>query len=182
MFNRQYLFRVLIACAVCLALPPVASVQADAEADNREVASYRLSEAALARYADATRRLSGVLAENPPPCEDTEDSSLNAMAALLDAIPGASAALSDAGMGSREYIVFGLATFQAGMGAWAVTEGGGELPPGVSPENVEFYQAHETEIQALSGLLPENDCQGAEGEGDWEGSGDWEDDGSEYDG
>ncbi|RPH95235.1 MAG: hypothetical protein EHM68_12935 [Lysobacterales bacterium] len=176
MVNRQYLFRVLIACAVCLALPPVASVQADAEADNREVASYRLSDAALARYADATRRFSDVFAENPPPCAESADNSLSGMAARIDAIPGASAALSAAGMGSREYIVFGLATFQAGMGAWALTEGGGELPPGVSPENVEFYQAHETEIQALSGLLPENDCQGGEEEGDWE------DDGSEYDG
>ena len=174
--TRQYLFYAVIACAACLALPPVASVQADPEADNREVASYRLTEPALAKYADATHRLAAALAESPPPCEDAEDNSLSAMAARLDAVPGASAALSDAGMASREYIVFGLATFQAGMGAWALTAGGGELPPGVAGENVAFYQAHEAEFQDLTGVLPEDDCEGDEEEGDRE------DDGSEHDG
>jgi hypothetical protein len=64
--------------------------------------------------------------------------------------------------------------FQAGMGAWAVSEGGGQLPPGLSAENVTFYQEHETEIQEMSGLLPEDDCEGGEEEGDWDDSGEWE--------
>jgi len=169
-------------CAACVAMSPVASALASPDADAREVNSYRLSEPTLAKYADATRRLSGALAENPPPCDDSSDDSLSAMAARLDASPGASAAMRAAGMTSREYLVFSLAIFQAGMGAWALTEGGGELPPGVSEENVAFFQAHEAEIQELSGLLPESHCEGGEEEGDWEDSGEWEDDGSENDG
>jgi hypothetical protein len=169
-------------CVACVAMLPVASALASPDADAREVSSYRLSEPALAKYADATRRLSGALAENPPPCDDRSDDSLSAMAARLDANPGASAAMSAAGMTSREYLVFSLALVQAGVGAWALTEGGGELPPGVSEENVAFFQANEAEIQELSGLLPQNDCVGGGDEDDWDESGEWEDDGSESDG
>jgi hypothetical protein len=179
---QQYVIRVSLACAACLALPLVASAQSDPDADAREVGAYQLSEPSLAKYADATRRLSGIFAENPPPCDDSSDDSLGGMAARLDAIPGAPAAFGAAGISSREYLVFGLATFQAGLGAWAVTEGGGELPAGVSAENVEFFQAHEAEIQELSGLLPENDCEGGEEEGDWDDSETWEDDGTGNDG
>lgn len=160
MITRQYLFRVLIACAACLALPPVAWSQGLPDADTREVNSYRLSAPALAKYADANRRLTEVFADNPPPCDEAADESLSGMAAQLDAIPAVQAALSAAGMSSREYIVFGLAGFQAGMGAWALTEGGGELPPGVSEENVTFYQEHETEFRAISAPASLDDCGG----------------------
>lgn len=167
---------------VSLAAIPVVSAQTGQETDAREVSSYRLSEPALAKYDDGTHRLAKVLAENPPPCAEETDNSLSAMTAQLDAIPGASAAIGAAGMSSREYIVFMLAAFQAGMGAWAVTEGGGELPSGVSPENVAFFQAHEAELQELSGVLPEGNCEGGEEEGDWDDSEAWEDDGTGNDG
>jgi len=165
-----------------LVMAPIASAQTGSEADTEEVNNYRLSEPTLAKYAAGTRRLAEVFAANPPPCDDSSDDSLSGMAARLDAIPGASAALSGAGISSREYLVFMLATFQAGMGAWALNEGGGELPPGISEENVAFFQAHEAEIQELSGLLPQDDCEGGEEEGDWDDSEAWEDDGSENDG
>lgn len=174
MVTQQHLFRTWMACVVWLAASPVVTAQADTDADAREVSAYRLSEPALAKYGDATRRLAEVLAENPPPCEDSAEGSLSAMAAQLDATPGAAAAVEAAGMDSREYVTFMLATFQAGMGAWALTEGGGELPPGVPPHNVAFYQAHEAEITELFGLLPEDNCAGGEGADDWEDSGEWE--------
>jgi hypothetical protein len=167
MVNRQKLFRVVIACAACLALPPIAWSQGLPDADTQEVNNYRLSEPALAKYTDANRRLSEVFAENPPPCDEASDESLSGMAAQLDAIPAVQAALSAAGLSSREYIVFGLAGFQAGMGAWALTEGGGELPPGVAEENVTFYQQHETEFQAVSAPVSRDDCAG-EDEGDYD--------------
>jgi hypothetical protein len=149
----------------------LATAQDLADADTREVSQYRLTQPALDRYGQAARSLSLILAENPPECVDEEDDSLAAMAARLDAVPGAPAALAGAGIGSREYVVFMLATFQAGMGVWALTEGQGELPPGVPPENVAFYQAHEAEFQALSGLLPAAGCEGGEDDDDWEDTG-----------
>jgi len=170
-----------LACAACLVLPFVVWAQDPADADTREVSNYRLSEPALAEYAAATRALAPVLANNMQGCDDSGNESLAGLAARLDAVPGASAALSGASMSSREYVVFMLAAFQAGMGAWALTEGQGELPPGFSAENVAFYQAHEAELQELAALLPQDDC-GDEGDfGDDEGE--WEEaEGNESDG
>lgn len=187
MSTRYPLWLTLIACTAGLVLQPPAWSQDSQNADARELASYRLTEAALTKYAAATRALAPVLAENPPGCDDTSDESLTAMAARLDAIPGAPAAVRGAGLSTRDYIVFGIAMFQAGMASWAVTDGGGELPAGVSPKNVEFYEAHQVEIQELSGLLPENDCDGGddygEGDGEAEGLEEWDqEEASESDG
>jgi len=171
MVRKLWILYVLLAC--CLALSAAVWSQDFSAADTEEVGRYRLTEAALAKYVAATQALAPVMAENPPPCADTEADSLGAMAARIDAVPGASGALAGAGIASREYIVFGLAAFQAAMGSWALTEGQGELPPGVSAENVEFYQAHASEFERLSGLLPEADCGD---EGDYGGEdADWQD-------
>ena len=167
---RQLFQTVLLTCVAVLAFPQVALPQGSADADSLEVSNYELSATGLANYTAASRALAPLVANNPPDCNDDGDESLSAMAARLDAVPGAPAALAGAGLGSREYIVFTLATFQAGMGAWALDEGQGELPPGVSPENVAFYQAHEAEFQQLSGLMSESGCEdnGDDDESEWE--------------
>lgn len=178
--------RVLIACTVCLALPTIAWSQDFYDPATREVNSYQLVEAALAKYAAATRGLAPLIAEHPHECDEEESGeSLSELAAQLDAVPGAPAALKAAGMSSREYVVFMLASFQAGMGAWALTDGGGELPPGVSPENVAFYQNHEVELQDLAALMPRDRCDDDEyddeeygdDERQWDDSDDYDSDG-----
>ena len=178
MVSKHTMRRILVALAASLVLPPLAHAQELGDAETREVAAYRLTADALEKYAAATRALAPVLAENQHGCDEGGDESLSGLAARLDAVPGASAALSEAGMSSREYFVFSFAMVQAGMGAWSLSEGGGELPAGFSKENVAFYQAHEAEFQELSGILPETDCgdedYGGEEEGSWEEAEDWE--------
>ena len=159
MVTPQHLFRVVIACAVCLALPPVASAQADPDADNREITSYRLTEPALAKYAAATRALAKALAESPPDCdEDQDDQSLAGMATEIRGIPGATEAIESAGMPVREYVVLTWAMVQAGFAAWALDQPGGELPPDVSMANVEFFRAHEAEFQEAASLVEPYKC------------------------
>ena len=55
-------------------------------------------------------------------------------------------------MTTRECLVFSLSLFQSGMAAWALTQPGDTLPPGVSKDNVDFYRSHE---QALKKLAPQ---------------------------
>jgi len=57
-------------------------------------------------------------------------------------------------MTAREYLVFSFSLFQSGVAAWALSQPGGTLPPGVSKANVDFYRAHE---QALKKLAPQQD-------------------------
>jgi len=71
------------------------------------------------------------------------------MAAKINAVPGAQAAIQSAGMPTREYIVFMWSMMQNGMAAWALTQPGGKLPPGISQSNVDFYKRHEAEMTAL---------------------------------
>ena len=79
--------------------------------------------------------------------------------------PKAKAAIESAGMTPREYLVFSFSLFQSGMAAWALSQPGGTLPPGVSKANVDFYRSHE---QALKKLAPQ---QGSDTCGDDEGRG-----------
>lgn len=159
--------KIVLVLALAMLFPAVTATAQDlSDADTQEVSSYQLSEPGLAKYEQATRNLAAALAQNPPDCDDEEADSLTAMAAQLDAVPGAQAAISAAGMNTREWVVFGLALFQAGVGSWSLTQGSGNLPPGIAAENVQFYQAHEADIQELSGLRPEDLCGDDEDDGD----------------
>jgi hypothetical protein len=145
----------LALAAALLALPAMA--QGTTDADLREIQSYSLSEPGLQKYVQATRNLSALRIED---CEeDTETRSLAAAAAKLDATPGAKAAVESAGLTTREYLVFALALLQSGMGAWALDQPDGKLPPGVSMANVEFYRKHAGEIEKIAEGLDGPDCE-----------------------
>lgn len=165
--NRRHLVSSCLLLSLLAICPARVFAQNGGDADSQEVGRYHLTDAKLAKYAAATRGLADALADDPASCEEDDADSLTAMAARLDDIPEARAALAGAGMPSREYIVFGLAALQAGMASWALSQGGA-LPPGVSAENVGFYQAHQDEIQALTSLLPEDSCGDAGDGGDWD--------------
>ena len=53
---------------------------------------------------------------------------------------------------------------QNGMAAWAVSQPGGKLPPGVSQANVDFYKKHEARFAAIGENDPCDDDAGEEEE------------------
>ena len=109
-----------------------------------------LTEAALAKYTRATTNLGDLSKGVSGNCDDEEGArSLDEIVARANAIPGVQAAIQSAGMTTREYIVFSLSLFQNGMGAWAISQPGGTLPPGTSKANVDFYRSHEQALQKL---------------------------------
>jgi hypothetical protein len=145
-----------LACAALLAA--CAARAADLpDADMREIQSYMLTEAGLARYMQATRGLKGIeIAE----CDDEPDvGSIAQAAAKIDAVPAAKAAVKSAGMTSREYVVFAFALIETGFAAYALEAPGGNLPPGVNRTNVEFFQRHAGELQELAAETEDDGCE-----------------------
>jgi hypothetical protein len=113
--------RLLSVLTLALLLPPLAIAN-----DEQEIQKYVLTDAALAKYSAATRKL----AELPPDaaaCEDDGDDpqSIDDAAAKLNASPAAKAALQSAGLTPREYVVFSFSLLQTGLGAWAADQPGG---------------------------------------------------------
>jgi hypothetical protein len=148
-FNRFRTVGVTAAFAVLLAAS-TAVAQNVADKDTREVSSYVLTEAALAKYAKATNNLNALAKSSPAACDDDgTTASLDASVARINSTPGAQAAIQSAGMTTREYVVFTWSMVQTGLGAWALSQPGGTLPPGVSKANVDFFRAHEQDFNQL---------------------------------
>jgi hypothetical protein len=139
-----------------LALPALAMAQ---DQDTQEVNRYVLTAAALAKYANAVERLRP-LSSQIANCDDEGDGggSISEMAARIDRVPAAKAAIQSAGLTTREYVVFGFAAFQTGMAVWALEQPGGRLPPGTSQANVAFYKANRAKIEGIAPL--DDDCDG----------------------
>ncbi len=123
------------------------------ESDKREISSYVLTEAGLGKFAQATKNLSAIPGACVDKDEDDDDTngkeSLDQLAAKLESLPGAKAAVQSAGMSSREYVVFMFSMMEAGLSSWAMSQPGGKLPPGVSQANVDFYKSHETALAEI---------------------------------
>lgn len=151
---------VMAALAAALLIPIPSTAQTPRDRDAREISSYVLTEAGLAKFAQATRNLGGVAKQSTRQCEDDGNAqSLDASVARLDAVSGARTAIRSAGMTTREYLVFTLSVFQSGMAAWALAQPGGKLPPGVSMANVDFYRAHEAAIRKLAVPSASDACE-----------------------
>jgi len=149
MTSRRHLAKLLLVVAA-LALPGIAAAN---ENDKREISNYVLTEAGLAKFKQATDKLSAVpgacaKADDDDDDDDSSSQSLDQMVAKLDAVPGAQAAIRSAGMTTREYVVFMWSIMQTGMSAWAQDQGG-KLPAGVSQANVDFYRKHEAAMAAI---------------------------------
>lgn len=150
--------------ATALAAPPAA------DRDTREVNAYVLTEAALARYTQATRKLQALPQRAAASCteggdeggdgeDDGNGKSIAAQVAQLEASPGAAAAVKSAGLTTREYVVFGWSLLQAGLASWAIAQPGGKLPAGVLRSNVDFYRAHEAAIKAAAPASRSEECE-----------------------
>lgn len=152
----------LIAAVFALAGPSPAVAQ---DRDTQEVNRYVLTESGLAKYTQASQKLAAV----PGACVKDDDDSEGAktiddVVAKLNSVPAAKAAIQSAGMTAREYVVFSFSMFQTGMAAWATSQPGGKLPPGVSQANVNFYKQHEAAIAALGKNDPCSNDSGDEEE------------------
>jgi hypothetical protein len=135
-----------------LALLLPLSAFAEEDRDTQEINRYVLTEDTLAKYASAVENLRP-LASQVVSCEESEGvESINAMVTRIDRNPAARAAIQSAGLKTREYVVFSLGVFQAGMAAWALDQPGGKLPPGFQKKNVDFYNAHKAAIEAIQPL------------------------------
>jgi len=153
-------FRIAIGLIVVFVLVPMAAdAQNPADRDAKEIAGYVLTDAALAKYSLAVRKLQPLMGQVPQDCgQDEVPQSLDGTAARMDEVPGVKSAFKAAGMTSREYLVFSWSVFQNGMAAWALEQPGGKLPPGVKMANVNFYRAHEAELKKLGELTKQADC------------------------
>jgi len=174
MFRRHWLHGLLpmIAASALVVLSPTGA-GADANRDTSEVNAYRLTDAGLASYTQAARNITQVGKQSSTTCaadEDEGDSgngkSIDQMVASLDANAKIRSAIQSAGMTTREYVVFGMAVFQAGMTSWALDQPGGKLPPGMGMENVTFYRKHDAAMRKLGESAKAADCdeEGEEGE------------------
>jgi hypothetical protein len=168
--DRFQAIMLTIACVTVLA-PTVSVGQGSSNRDAREISSYTLTDAALAKYTRATANLGDLSKQATASCDDGEGGgSLDQSVARINAVPGAQAAIQSAGLTTREYLVFTMSLFQSGMAAWALSQPGGTLPPGVSQANVDFYRTHEQAMQKLGpqqGSDPCSDRDQAEDEA-WE--------------
>lgn len=154
-----------------LAVPSPAAAAGDASV--REVSAYKLTDAGLARYTDATRRLDQAVRTSPALCaeranDDDEDTrTLDELVAKIDASPQMRQAIQSAGMSTREYAVFSLAMLQAAMASWALDQPGSKPAPGVSMDNVAFYRRNAATLAKIGkeSEAAESSCNGDSGSG-----------------
>jgi hypothetical protein len=160
MFNKfNAMLAVTGAFTLTLLAPAVAGAQNFSDRDTNEFAGYVLTDAGLAKYTQAVRKLQPLKEQLAQDCDHDEGpQSLNAVAAQMDEVPGVKSALKAAGMTSREYLLFSFSVFQNGMAAWALQQPGGTLPPGIKMANMKFYRAHEAELTKLGELTKQADC------------------------
>lgn len=153
---------ILASLAVLLAAS--AWAQDSGQDDLKEINSYRLTDAGLAKFSQATRNLGPLEKNVHSNCGTEEDSgdgngqTIDRTVARLNAIPGVQQAIQSAGMKTREYVVFSMAVFQAGMADWALGQPGGKLPPGMSMENVNFYRKHQADMQKIGQQQSSSGC------------------------
>ena len=132
------------------------------DADLRELSNYKLSMAAVNKYAQAARSLKRLEKEQPDLAldegEDEDDDaadsdSIDSMAAHLQSIPQARAAIEAAGLSTREFVVIPLALFQAGMAQYAIEQGADPkkvmADAHIHPANIDFIKKHKAELEAL---------------------------------
>lgn len=146
MFKFRGLGRPFLALAVLAFLLPQPSVAQDR--DTQEVQRYELTDAAFAKFKQATNKLAALPNGMAGDCDDDSPTIAKGVA-KIEATPGAKAAITSAGLTPREYIVFGWSLAYNGVAAWAVSQPGGKLPPDTNPANVDFCKKHAAEIEAL---------------------------------
>ena len=148
--------RLLGALTLALFLPALAAAD-----DAKEVQNYVLTDAGLAKYSQAARRLAVMEAEQTGACDDSGDSdskSISEVAAKFDRYPAAKGVIQEAGLTPREYVVFSFALLQTGLAVWGADQAGGKAT-GVSAANVAFYKKNEAFLKKLDTITQPKFCE-----------------------
>jgi hypothetical protein len=144
------------------ALGPPSQAATGGDADLRELSRYQLTLTEVRKYAAANANL----AKHPKVAEDedaegdseddTNDESLDGMAARIGKIPEARKAIESAGLTVRQYAVITMALIQASMAQFAVDSGADPAKvardAGVNPANIKFVKEHKAELQKMQGM------------------------------
>ncbi len=133
-----------------------------AQSDEETLARYRLTEAAFAKFSQAARNLIAAAKADPATFREKEGDgdetaeSIAELAAFYERHPTLKRAINAAGMTTREYTIFTLSMFEAGMAAFLVEQQGGtfdNVPAAVPRDNVLFFQRHQEELKRISAEL-----------------------------
>lgn len=143
--------------AVATAAVTAIATPLGAQTDDEVLARFRLTEAGLVKFTQASRSFIAIAkadsaALEQQSSEDSDGMTIAQMAALYDGHPGLKRAITSAGMTPREFVTFLMSMFQAGMGAWLVEQQGGKfdkVPAGIPHENIRFYQQHRAALEAI---------------------------------
>ncbi len=141
--------------AAAAGLTPVPPAEAN-DSTLRALQHYRLTTAALTKWAAAQRNLNAATSRDPSIVRDmaneTRPSSMDEVVARIDAKPALHAAIHDAGLSAREYLLF-AAAFQQALQGYALQRGG-KLPDNVPPTvmaNIDFVGQNMVTIRQLVG-------------------------------
>ncbi|HEU5261949.1 MAG TPA: hypothetical protein VFU41_11075 [Gemmatimonadales bacterium] len=130
-----------------------------AQSDDETLARYQLTDAALAKFTQATRNVIAAAQAQPEAFREREGAddatieTIAEMAAVYERYPALKRAINAGGMTTREYVVFLMSMTGAAMGALLVEQQQGKfdnLPAGISRANVLFYQRHKTELERIN--------------------------------
>jgi hypothetical protein len=143
----------VVSFSIMLSLVCIPFVQADVNADLKEVRSFQLTEKRLDQFAQAVRNMAEAAEKHPELAKKDNslgpNASINDMVAAFDKIPPIKKAVESAGMSTREFVLFQMAIFSAGMGHYLVQQGQ-KLPPEFSAEQAKFYKDHEDKFKVLA--------------------------------
>ncbi len=118
-----------------------------------ELGDYPLQMERVRGWARALENLHDVAEEDPQALERAEmdpDASLGETVARIEAEPQVRQAIERAGISIRDYVLTGLALFQAMFMAEAMEAGTIQsIPEGVNARNVEFVRQNRAEIERL---------------------------------
>lgn len=170
----------LAGLALSLAAPAV-SAQSQADADLKAVSAYTLTMPKYKQFLDATVNLANAAVKNPQLAQGLEgvgNKSVAEQVKALEGVPQIRGAITSTGLTTRDFVLTQGALLQAGM-AHVLTKDAKMSPDsvvktaGVSRANLDFYQKNEAEIgrlakeaEARSPKLPDDEDDGASGEGD----------------
>ncbi|MFN8177896.1 MAG: hypothetical protein U0167_08210 [bacterium] len=162
------------------AAPPAGSAaQNEADADKAEVSAYKLTSATMAKVEKAYDAFAALLAEHPSlrdqlgamdPMQGLDETipTISHSVAVVDAVPPLQKAIADAGLQTREFVVFGYSL--AGTMFASALANGQPLPKDAPPAlagNVRWYEANKPAVQRFQAkidrIFPEDES-GAEDE------------------
>jgi hypothetical protein len=150
---RSLVLPFLLLTALC---GPPCSAAPSGDADLRELSRYELTMTDVRKFAAAN----AALAQHPEAERDedqdesdTEDDSLDELAARIGRVPEARKAIEAAGLTVRQYAVITMALFQAAFAQYAVDQGADinkvARDAGVNPANIRFVKEHKAELEKL---------------------------------